>query len=129
MLQKILEKFFIINKFTQCKTSRTLKIDAFEIPDINILILLDQANSNSDPSQILILRFPIPRASLPPSPSLLSFTLANRHSSSSQSSSCSSLVSLFYPTPFSRISQQVLDIPNQMASQTNQIFYQAVYRS
>ena len=27
----------------------------------------DQGNSNSDPSQILILQFPIPRASLPPS--------------------------------------------------------------
>ena len=33
ILQKILEKVFITEKFTQCKTSRTLKIDIFEILD------------------------------------------------------------------------------------------------
>ena len=33
MLQKILEKFYITKKFTQCKISNTLKIDVFEIPD------------------------------------------------------------------------------------------------
>ena len=33
MLRKILEKVFITNIFTQCKTSRTLKIDVFKIPD------------------------------------------------------------------------------------------------
>ena len=33
MLRKILEKVFITKNFTQCKTSRTLKIDLFEIPD------------------------------------------------------------------------------------------------
>ena len=30
---KILGKVFITKKFTQCKTSCTLKIDVFEIPD------------------------------------------------------------------------------------------------
>ena len=41
------------------------------------LLFLDQANSSSDPSQILILHIPIPRASLPPSTSLLVFILSN----------------------------------------------------
>ena len=31
--RKILEKVSITKKFTQCKTSRTLKTDVFEIPD------------------------------------------------------------------------------------------------
>ena len=44
------------------------------------LHFLDQANSSSDPSQILILQFPIPRAFLPPSPSLSNFNLANWNS-------------------------------------------------
>ena len=83
MLRKILEKVFITKKFTHCKTLRTLKIDGFEIPDNkNIgklflkyeLLFLDQANSSSNPSQILILQIPIPRASLPP---LLIFILFN----------------------------------------------------
>ena len=74
------------NKFTLCKISCTLKIDVFEIPDNkNIgklfskyeMLFLDQANSSSDPSQILIIQFSIPRPSLPPSPSLSNFTLAN----------------------------------------------------
>ena len=60
------------------KTSRTLKIDLFKIPDNkNIgklfskyeLLFLDQANSSSNPNQILILQFAIPRAFLPSSPS------------------------------------------------------------
>ena len=29
---KILEKVFITNKFTPCKTSHTLKMDVFQIP-------------------------------------------------------------------------------------------------
>ena len=62
------------------------KIDVFEIPDNKDigklfpkyeLPFLDQANSSSDPSQTLTQQFPIPRASLPPSPSLSNFTLAN----------------------------------------------------
>ena len=64
VLQKILEKVFINKKFTQNKTSRTLKIDVFKIPDIkNIgnlfskykLLFLDHINSSCDRSQILIL--------------------------------------------------------------------------
>ena len=63
-----------------------LKINVFEIRgNKNIgklfskyeLLFLGQANPSSDPSQILILQFPIPRASLPPSLSLSNFTLAN----------------------------------------------------
>ena len=70
VLQKILEKVFITNKFTRWETSRSLKIDEFEIPyNKNIgksfskyeLLFLDQAYSSSDPSQILILQFPILR--------------------------------------------------------------------
>ena len=72
MLRKILVKVTVTNKFTQCKTSRTLKVDVFEITDNkNIgklfskyeLLLLDQANSSSDPSQALTKRFHTPRAS------------------------------------------------------------------
>ena len=53
----MLEKVFITNKFTQCETPRTLKIDVFEIPyNKNIaklfskyeVLLLDQANSSFD---------------------------------------------------------------------------------
>ena len=33
VLRKIFKKVFIIKKFTQCKTSRSLKLDEFEIPD------------------------------------------------------------------------------------------------
>ena len=78
MLRKILE-VFITKKFSQYKISRTLKIDSPEITDNkNIgklfskykLLFLDQANSSSDPSQKWALRFPTPRASLPPLPSL-----------------------------------------------------------
>ena len=81
-----MEKVFITKKFTHCKTLRTLKIDGFEIPDNkNIgklflkyeLLFLDQANSSSDPSQILILQIPIPRASLPLSTPQLNFILSN----------------------------------------------------
>ena len=32
-LREILEKIFITKKFTQCKTSHTLKIDVFELLD------------------------------------------------------------------------------------------------
>ena len=38
---------------------------------------MNQANSTSDPSQILILQFPIPGAFLPPPTSLSNFTQAN----------------------------------------------------
>ena len=67
MLRKILEKVFITKKFTQYKTSRTLKIDVFEIPDNkNIeklfskyeLVFLDQTNSNSDPPQNIYTAIP-----------------------------------------------------------------------
>ena len=44
--------------------------------------------------------------------------------STTQSSSCSLLVSLFCPTSFSHTPPQVLDIPNHMPSLTNQIYYQ-----
>ena len=105
-----MDKVFIDKKFTQCKKKLlTLKIDVFEIPDnknIGIifsnyeLFYLDQANSSSDSSQILILSSFIPRGSLPYSRSLSNFTLANWNPSSTQSSSRTSSVSLFSSTPF-----------------------------
>ena len=110
---------------TRRKKSSSLKIDVLDIPDnknigklflIYKLLFLDQAKSSSDPSEILILRFPIPRASLPTSPSLSNLTLANWNPSSTQSSSCSSPVSLFFPTPFNHMLPQVLDIPNHTRS-------------
>ena len=52
------------------------------------LLFFDQANSSSDPSQILILHSPIHTVFLPPSGSLSNLT---------QSSSCSSSVSIFCP--------------------------------
>ena len=90
MLRKILQKVFITKKFIQkhftVKTSCTLNIDVFEIPDNKHieklfskykLVFLDQGNSISDPSQILILQFSIPRGFLPPLPSLVNFALAD----------------------------------------------------
>ena len=79
-------EIFIPKKFTQRKTSSTVKIDLFEIPDDKHigklfskgeLLFLDQANFSSDPSQILVLQFPIPRAFLPTSPFLSNFALDN----------------------------------------------------
>ena len=90
---------------------------------------LDQANSSSIPSEILILQFPRTRASLSSSPSLWYFALANKNSSSTQSSSHSLSVSLFFPTPFDHTPSRVLDKLNPMPSQACQIFYQAIYRS
>ena len=130
MLWKILEKVFITNTFTQCKTSLTLKIDVFKIADnINFgklfskheLLFLDQANSSSDPSQIFILQFFIPTAFLLSSPSLPNFTLANWNLSLIQTSSYPSLVYLFCPTPFNHTSPHVLNIPNHNPIQVNQI--------
>ena len=101
MLRKTLAKVFITNKFTQCKTSRILKIDVFKITDDkNIgklfskyeLLLLDQVNSGSDPSNI---DTTIPYAWSVP-----------------QSSLCSSLSGLFCPTPFNQTPPKVLDMPN-----------------
>ena len=138
MLQKILEKIFVNKKFNQQKTPRTLQINLFEIPDNkNIwklfskyeLLFLDQANSSSDPPQIFILHFPTRRASLPPSPSLSEFTIANWNTFLTQSSSCFSSVLLFCPTPFDHTSSQVLDKPSHMPRQANQIYYQSIYRS
>ena len=82
------------------------------------LLFLDQANSSSDPSQILIIQFPylehhclphdlcqiLPYPILPILPIL---------------PSCFSSVSLFYPTPFYDTSPQVLDIPKHVPSQAN----------
>ena len=104
MLRKILE-VFISKKFTHRKTSRTLGINVFEIQEgKNIwklsskyeLLFLEQANSSSDSSQILMQQFPYLQ---PPSPFLSNFTLANWNPSSTQSSSCYSLISLFCRIP------------------------------
>ena len=138
MLQKILERVFVNKKCNRHKTSLTLQINVFEIPDNrNIwklfskyeLLFLDQANSSSHPSQILILQFTTLKASLPPSPSLSNFTIANWNTSLTQSSSCFSSVLLFCPTLFHHTSSQVLDKRNHMPSQPNQIYYQSIYRS
>ena len=86
LTENITEGLFANKKLTQCKTLRTLEIDVFEIPDNknignffskNELLFLDQVNSNLDPSQILTIQFPTPRASLSHSLSLSYFILAN----------------------------------------------------
>ena len=64
---------------------------------------MDQTNPSSVPSQILILWCPKPRASLLPSPSLSNFTLAYQNHPSTQSSSCSSSVSLLCPNQFNHM--------------------------
>ena len=82
----MLEKILSNKKSTQFKTSRILKIYEFEILDNKNtrklsskfeLLFLDQINSSSDSSQVFILRVAVPRASLPPSPSLSNFGSAN----------------------------------------------------
>ena len=119
VLRKRLEKVFIY----------TLKTDVFELPenkDIGNfywkyeLLFLDQSNFSSNPFQVSILQYPIPRASLPSLPSLLNFSIANWNPSSSQYSSCALSVSLFCPTPFHHM-PQLLDITNFMSSQAHQI--------
>ena len=72
--------------YSAFKTLYALKIDLFEL-SVNKntgnllsryeLFSLDQANFSSDPSQMLILQYSIPTASLPPSPSLSNFPLVN----------------------------------------------------
>ena len=73
-LRKIMEKVYITKKCTQCKTSHTLKTDVFELPnnkDIEKLfsksevVFIEQSNFSSNPFQVLILQYPIPRGSLP----------------------------------------------------------------
>ena len=107
--RKILEKLFNTKKCTQCKRSHTLKTDVIELPDNkNIeklfskheLFFLGQSNFSSNPFQVLLLQYPIPRAPLSNLPSLSKFTLVNWNPSSAQSSSCSWVVSLFCPTQF-----------------------------
>ena len=133
-----MDQVFVNKKSTKCKTSRTLQIDVFKIPDNRSigklfskyeLLFLDQANSSSDASQLLMLKFPKTRASLPPWPCLSYFTLINWNLSSTQSSSCSLSVSLFYLTPLDHTLSQKLNKLNHMSGQLNQIFYQAIYRS
>ena len=68
------------------------------------MFFLDQANFSSNSFQIWQLQYPIPRASLPPLPFLSNFTLANWNPSTTQSSSCSSSVSLFCSSPFNHMS-------------------------
>ena len=91
------------------------------------MLFLDKANSNSISFQLLLPQYHIPRASPPSLPSLSNFTLANWNPSSTQSSSCSSLVSLFFPTSFN-LTPQLLDVPNDMPNRANQIYYQSIFK-
>ena len=122
--------------YSTFKTLRALKLIFFELSgnkntgkllSIYEIFSLDHANFSYDPSQILILQYPIPTASLPPSPSLPNFPLANWNPSSTQSSSCSSLFSLFFLTTFVH-TPQLLNIPNHMPNQANQIYYQTIHK-
>ena len=80
-------------------------------------------------SQISIKQFHIRRASLPPLRSLSNFTVANWNPSSTPSSSCFSSIFVFCNNPFYHAPTQVLDIPNRISIQVNQICYQATCRS
>ena len=64
------------------------------------LFFLDQAYFSSDPPQILILQFVVPRVSLSLSPSLSNLTLVEWNSSSTESLSSSSSVFLNLSYPF-----------------------------
>ena len=77
--RKVLEKVFITKKCTRCKTSHTLKTDIFELSDNKDIGKLfgKYASSSSNPSLTLIRQYLTSRASLPPSPPLPNFTLAN----------------------------------------------------
>ena len=88
----------------------------------NMKFFPNQTNFSSGPSQILILKHPIPVSSLLLSPSLSNFALENWNPS------CSFLVSLPRPTLLTTC-LQVLDIQNPMPSQANQVYYYAIYRS
>ena len=88
MIKKILDNIFITKKYTQHKTLHTLKTDVFKLPNNKnigklfskyVLFPLNQAYS-SDSSQILILQYPIPGASLPSLPSLSNFPWRNKTS-------------------------------------------------
>ena len=79
-----MRKVFITKKCTQRKTLQTLKTHVFELPDKKNIgklfsnckfLFLDQANFSSDPSQILMLQYPISRASMLPTPSFSNFPL------------------------------------------------------
>ena len=98
-------KVFITKKYAQRKTSHTLKKpNVFELPDNKKneklfskyeLFFWDQANFYSNSFQVLMLQYPILRASLPPSPFLSNLTPANWNPSSTQYLSSTSLASLF----------------------------------
>ena len=87
-IQKVLRKIldvFITKKSNQCKTSCTLNIDVYKIPNNKHirnffskyeLLFQDQANSSSDGSKILILQSSIPTTFLLPLPFLFNFTIA-----------------------------------------------------
>ena len=97
-------------------------VSKYELP------FLDQANSSFDPSEILMLQFPLPRPSLHLSPFQPSFTLANRDLYSTQSWSYSSTISLFCPSPFDHAPLQIFDTPNHMPCKANQTYHQVIYR-
>ena len=59
---------------------------------------------------------------------LCHFPLVNWNPSLTQFSLCSPSVSLFLPNPFDR-TPKLLGIPNHMPSQTNQIYYQVIFKS
>ena len=75
----------------------------------------------------MLLQYPDPTVSLRPLPSLSNLTLAKWNPSSTQSSSCSSSVSLFCPTSFNHM-PQLLDVQKHMPSQASQIYYQPIFK-
>ena len=83
---------------------------------ISVLIHFKYCNYNIHRASLLLLQSPS------------NFTLANYIPSSTQSSSYSSSVSLFCATQFNH-TPQLLDIPNHIPIQANQICYQAIYKS
>ena len=108
VLRKILEKVFINKKFTQCKTSRTLKMDVLEIPgNKNIgklfskykLLFLNQANSCSVHLKYWCYHSPHLELHCLPDHLCKNFTLVNWNPYSTQYLLCSSWVSLCCPTP------------------------------
>ena len=116
----------------QGKTSHALWTDAFELPDNknigkcfskNEIFFLDHVHYSFDPSQILIIQYPIPRACL------LSFKFQPGQLKLFFNTIFNMFFIGFSILPYPMQTRHNYYIPNHMPSQANQFLYQAIYKS